>query len=816
MKHRLPDYLCASYYAKANEENMVVYEDIRITMITPRLIRMEQGAFVDDATQCVVCRDFGKVNYSVRKSEAALDICTDFLHIIIETGKEFSNETVQILSLTSPGFLWKYGQKPLVNLGGTTSTLDKVNGSCTLEDGVCSQDGYTFFSDSESARILGDGWFAKRDAGTDVYFFGYGHDYTACVQDYTRLTGGPGLLPSFALGNWWSRYWQYTEEEYISLMDRFQQEDVPISVSIVDMDWHLTAGENRTYHEGWTGYTWNRNLFPDYRRFLRGLADRNLKTALNLHPAQGIRNYEEQYEKFAEAMGVSREERKTIPFNCLSVDFLKTYFEVLLFPYERDGVDFWWIDWQQGNDYRRIVGDSFNEEGLSNITPLWMLNHMHYLASKRNGKRGMIFSRYAGYGSQRYPIGFSGDTVISWASLDFQAYFTSTAANIGYGWWSHDIGGHYGGIRDDELTARWIQLGVFSPIFRLHSTENPFLGREPWNYNRRVEMVIKDFMRLRHCLFPYLYTMNHISAERFLPLVRPMYHMNPEDKDAYTVKNEYWFGTELIVSPITSPADSCTGMGSAETWLPEGVFVDAMTGVVYKGNRTIRMFRPLEQIPAFLKAGGIIPLQAHHMHDNHLGKSNEITLLIAPGANGSFTLYEDDGETLNYLKGEFAETRFTYHENVDHATLIMHPSSGMLSLIPQVRNIKVMLRGVRKNVIMSVKGKQLTVIYDERTHTAEASIGNVSAEIGIEIQISCVDSILNDNSDLYDLCMDRIMRAQCTMEVKNAQWKWLQSKTQPSVPIRLNHEDTGYARMLYLSLCELLLQRNEQSYISGL
>ena len=148
---------------------------------------------------------------------------------------------------------------------------------------------------------------------------------------------------------------------------------------------------------------------------------------------------------------------------------------------EDDGVDFWWLDWQSG-PHSRVAG----------IDPLWMLNHFHFLDSARDGRRPLTFSRYAGPGSHRYPVGFSGDTVISWASLAFQPYFTATASNIGYGWWSHDIGGHMFGGKDDELATRWLQLGVFSPILRLHSSANEFTTKEPWTYAPEARAVMTD------------------------------------------------------------------------------------------------------------------------------------------------------------------------------------------------------------------------------------------------------------------------------------------------------------------------------------
>ena len=320
-----------------------------------------------------------------------------------------------------------------------------------------------------------------------------------------------------------------------------------------------------------------------------------------------MRYWDEQFKAMCQAMGKDPADGR-VYFNCLDPDFLKAYFEVLHFPYEEDGVNFWWMDWQQGPSNAPCAGPDYQPTGLEAITPLWMLNHMHYLAAQRNGDRGMIFSRYSGHGSQRYPIGFSGDTLISWPSLQFQPYFTATASNVGYGWWSHDIGGHMGGNRDDELTARWVQFGVFSPIFRLHSSNSPFTGREPWKYNKRAECVMSDFMRLRHQLFPYLYTMNHRAHADLLPLMRPMYHTHPECSDAYQVPNEYWFGSEMIAAPIVAPADE-SDLAAADVWLPEGVWTDAMTGYIYKGNQRLTVCRPLEEMLRMIRQDGLIAIR---------------------------------------------------------------------------------------------------------------------------------------------------------------------------------------------------------------
>lgn len=190
---------------------------------------------------------------------------------------------------------------------------------------------------------------------------------------------------------------------------------------------------------------------------------------MNVHPADGVRSFEDNYEKLAKEIGHETKDEDPISFDVTSQKFLDGYFDIIHRELEHDGVDFWWVDWQQG-PYSRKEG----------IDPLWVLNHFHFLDNQRDGSRALTFSRYAGPGSHRYPVGFSGDTVVTWASLNFQPEFTSKASNIGYIHWSHDIGGHMDGYKNDELATRWVQLGCFSPILRLHSSNNPFNSKEPW------------------------------------------------------------------------------------------------------------------------------------------------------------------------------------------------------------------------------------------------------------------------------------------------------------------------------------------------
>ena len=212
-------------------------------------------------------------------------------------------------------------------------------------------------------------------------------------------------------------------------MDKFTDKKVPLSVSVIDMDWHKVSEVPSRFGSGWTGYSWNRNLFPNPENFIDELHQRKLKVTLNDHPADGIRAFEDLYPQVAQTLDLNTELEEAAKFDFDNPKFRKAYFEEVHGPLEKEGVDFWWIDWQQG---------AISKSG---VDPLWLLNHYQYQNAQKKHKNNIILSRYAGPGSHRYPLGFSGDSVISWASLDFQPYFTSTASNIGYTWWSHDIGG---------------------------------------------------------------------------------------------------------------------------------------------------------------------------------------------------------------------------------------------------------------------------------------------------------------------------------------------------------------------------------------
>lgn len=663
----------------ATGENVIAGTCYRISVLTEGLIRLEyrkDGCFEDRPTQMAWNRDFKPAGYRLIKTEDGIEIITKRVHIIYNE-QEFSRHglSIQVLgNLSAYHSIWHYSED-IHDLKGTARTLDEVDGKTELESGVLSRFGYSVIDDSRSMILTEDGWVeARKGEGEDLYFFGYGHDYLDCLKDFYYLTGRTPMLPRFALGNWWSRYYKYTEESYLALMDRFEQEAIPFTVAVIDMDWHLVDVDPK-YGSGWTGYTWNREFFPDPERFLQTLHRRGMRTTLNVHPADGVQAYEEMYEDMAKDLGVDWEHEDPVCFNITDPDFLEAYFQYLHHPYEKMGVDFWWIDWQQGGNSR-----------IPGLDPLWMLNHYHFLDSGRDGKRPMTFSRYAGPGSHRYPVGFSGDTITTWDSLEFQPYFTANASNIGYGWWSHDIGGHMRGYKDDEMEARWTQFGVFSPIMRLHSSCSEFNGKEPWRFKKETEAVMGDFLRLRHRLMPYLYTMNFRASCMAEPLIMPMYYKHPEAVEAYEVANQYYFGSEMIVVPVTAPRIGQINEAKVRVWIPEGTCIDFFSHMVYEGGRVMELYRPLETIPVLVKAGGVIPMTDDIGAADVTANPEMLRIRIFGGADGAFTLYEDDNETCNYEQGVCVTTDMKFDWEGEKQSFTIASAVGAVKLIPEKRN----------------------------------------------------------------------------------------------------------------------------------
>ena len=688
----------------ADPKAVVTLDKARFTVLTPQLIRMEwaaDGKFEDHASFVFINRRLPVPKFTQHVNQTGpgqnLIIDTGALKLTYEPKSnkdgKFTADSLHIaFELDGKQVSWKPGQADSENLQGTTRTLDGAFGSKTkepIEPGLVSRAGWTVVDDS--TRPLFDSadfnfaqgekspwpWVMERPPGErqDMYFFGYGHDYRKALGDYVRVAGRIPLPPRFAFGAWWSRYWDYTDQELDELVSGFHENDVPLDVFVIDMGWHISNSQLRATGEtdqsnhglGWSGYSWNKVLFPDPDDFLAKLHSEGLKATLNLHPASGVQPWETAYPAMAKAMGIDPATKKYVPFDITDKKYATNYMNLLHHPLEKQGIDFWWLDWQQEPNTK-----------MAGVTPTWWLNYVHFTDQQREGKRPLLFHRWGGLGNHRYQIGFSGDSFSVWDSLAFQPWFTATAANVGYAYWSHDIGGHMPGAVDPELYTRWVEFGAFSPILRTHTTKNPDSERRIWAYPEPYSAILRSTFQLRYALEPYIYTEARRTYDTGVAFFRPLYYDWPDANEAYESKGEYLFGDQMVVAPVVAPADKTTLLTAEKVWLPKGEWIEWPTGKHFTGPTSIERNFSIDQTPVYLKAGAIVPMQPpmHYTGEKPVDPLIVNVWPLAPGGSTSYSLYEDSGAAVEYQHGVFVRTPINATQNGDTLRVEIGPAQG--------------------------------------------------------------------------------------------------------------------------------------------
>ena len=759
---------------KADAKAVVTSGNARFTVLTPQLIRMEwsaDGQFEDRATLTFVNRETPVPEFKVRESKSKLTITTPALTLTYLKNGKFSDKNLKaVFTLNGKEVVWTPGMENPQNLLGTTRTLDGADGSKLkepMEQGILSRAGWSLIDDSQRHVLTPDGseweeWVEARPEGDrqDLYLFAYGHDYKQALADYALVAGRAPMPPKYTLGYWWSRYWQYSDNEFVDLVNKLKSMDVPIDVLIVDMDWHETWGLRKSnspkdeYGQriGWTGYTWQKELFPSPANFLKWTENEELKVALNLHPASGIQPYEAVYDDFTKEYGWS-EKGKSVPFKIDERKWADAYFKTVLEPMERDGVDFWWLDWQQWKESKYTPG-------LSNT--FW-LNHTFFNHAERQnpGLRPFIYHRWGGLGSHRYPLAFSGDTYATWPMLAYLPYFTATASNVNYGWWGHDIGGHMfhktQKATDPELYTRWLQYGVFTPIFKTHSTKDPRIERCIWCFPDHM-FLMRDAIRLRYTLAPYIYNAARENYDTGVGMCRPMYYDYPESDKAYETPEQFMFGNDILATTITQPVDSITGLAPRTIWFPEGAWFDCATGSMYEGGRTEELHYTLAENPHYAKAGSIIPMNPATVK-NLQQPCDTLVLTFIPGGDGQLRHYEDDGMSQQY-KTNYAVTTVSKKQEGNTVRVRISPREGSFAGASDNRSYELRFPAVFPPKSVKVNGKELAYsrfpkagewTYDGYTLAPVIYTGTTACDAPVEIELAFDDYATAHQADLYGM-----------------------------------------------------------------
>ena len=775
----LPAVVFAADDPKADEKAQVVAGNARFTVLTPQMIRMEwseDGKFEDRATLTFVNRKLEVPQFKVRQSKSKLTITTSNVTLTYIKGAKFSPKNLKAeILVNGEKVVWHYGDVDTLNLMGTTRTLDGADGAKLrkkdpMETGLLSRSGWSIVDDSRRHLLVPvesswKQWVECRPDGdrVDLYLFAYGHEYTKALKDYTRVAGNIPLPPKYVFGYWWSRYWQYSDNELRDLVETMHSLDIPLDVLIVDMDWHETWGmtfKNPKKDEygqkiGWTGYTWKKQLFPSPENFFKWCHAKNLKTSLNLHPASGIQPYEEPYERFTKAYGWEKK-GESVPFKMSEQKWADTYFNTVLAPMEKQGVDFWWLDWQQWKESKYIPG-------LSNT--FWLNHTFHYHMDRNSDERPLIYHRWGGMGSHRYQVGFSGDTYITWASLAFLPWFTATASNVGYGYWGHDIGGHFYHKREEttptnpELFLRWLQYGVFTPIFKTHASKSQYIERRIWQFPDHF-LDMRAAMHLRYALVPYIYGAAREGFDTGVSICRPMYYTYPEHELAYSMKEQFMFGNDLLVAPIVSPIDAATGLASQKVWLPKGDrWFNMSSGKMYEGSdEVVEIYATLSENPYFAKAGAIIPMYPKSVR-NLQSVLNSYLLTFVPGGDGETTIYEDDGKSKNYASA-YATTKVVKRTEGNKVIITIAPRQGSFEGMLPTSTYELRLPANYPPKSVRVDGKEFKYNryaevgewgYDGYTLAPYILVGEVDCAKGCTVEIEFAEGDLAAQDKLYGM-----------------------------------------------------------------
>lgn len=714
----------------SNKESCIIGNKYRITILTPRLARLEytpSGKFIDDPTALVINRTFPKTPYGITESETLIQIDTGIFTITYVKDRNFkagnfgSNLKAVINNTTIE---WQMNSPQVKNLRGINYSIDSIKDKIILDTGLYSLDGYAIVKDNTPILTENDIFIPREEGSKDIYLFMYNKDFDGCLNDYFTLTGYPNLIPRCALGAWWYKNDNYTSKDIISLVDRFNKDNIPISIFLLG--------------DSWRG---NNNYIPsiDLKNVSNYLTQKNIKLGVTINPNLEITKGTNEYNLISNY--TNEEKFKFIP---LSNEKLGIYLNMFINNLEMQGVELYSIDYNNPNDK----------------IDLWKFAHYHHGKIETRGKRGLSLTRNHGIAVHRYPIIWSGKTLVNWTTLNLLPRYNLQGYNVGVSFIAHPIGGYHNGIEEAELYLRYIQFACFSPIFLLASEGGKYYKREPWKWNPIIENDIINFMNLRYKLIPYIYTESYNYHKTGKGIVKPFYYDYPKILDDVQYKNQYFFGQNLFVSPITNKKNIVIDRVMKKIFVPDGIWFNLLDGKQYNGAKYYTNFYRDEDYPVFVKAGSIIPMSYNINEDI----PSTLELNIYPLNDGTYNLYEDDGITNNYKKGMYMITNFSYHYEKDNYTLKISKSEGKNLL--SKRNYLLRFKNTKNIKAVYIEDKSITYncYYDKNDFIIQINnlIVGRDLEVNIKGENVLVSSIRLINEDikeiLYDLAINTSLK----------------------------------------------------------
>jgi Glycosyl hydrolases family 31/Domain of unknown function (DUF5110)/NPCBM-associated, NEW3 domain of alpha-galactosidase/Carbohydrate binding module (family 6)/IPT/TIG domain len=625
---------------------------------------------------------------------------------------------------------------------GTATAVQCTAATPIMHAGLLDKAGWNLLDDTQSAQWTRQGWVEPRPANGDVqdgYLFVFGHDYQRALSELAHLTGPTPLLPESTFGVWYSDFYPYTTADYENtLIPDFRSNHVPLDTLSVDTDW---KSPNQ-----WDGWEWNSALFPDPQSFLDYAKKQGIHVTLNIHSSISTSDPE-----LAEAEAIAGDDLATVSgcnsggscdvWDWSNVAQAESNF-ALQQPYESEGTSFWWLDWCCDNSSVSMAG----------LTPDDWIDHLYAQEMVNKGERGFVLGRIGtsyqnpdvvspaeAWSAHTSAIHFTGDTWGTWNTLALEAQLSADEATIGEPYVSDDIGSFLGpppgGPQDtSDLYARWVQLGAFQPVLRLHSNAG---NRLPWQYPQPSDDIAASFLRLREALVPYTYTLAAQAHQTGLPMTSPLYLDYPGQPGAYDHSEEYLYGPDMLVAPVTTPGN----VASERVWFPPGRWEDWFTGATFTGPSTHTLQVPLDRMSVFVKAGGIVPEQPAM---EHVGARpvDPLTLRVFSGGDGQFTLYQDKGTGLGYEHGQYSDTSIRTVGSSRVSTVKIDPAQGSYPGMPSSRAYALQLVDTSRPTAVLLDGRRLAQVpakgndgwwYDAAARTIDVAVPETSVHQAVTV-----------------------------------------------------------------------------------
>lgn len=613
--------------------------------------------------------------------------------------------------LTPDELLYGLGQHQtgLLNQRGTDLLLMQDNTNISIPF-VLSSDGYGLLWNSASLGRYENHFQPKLALRAEVadaidYYFFYGPEFDRIIASYRTLTGPAPLLPRWAYGFWQSRLQYSTQQEMLDVAAKYRELKIPLDNLVLDFGWMERMGAHQ--------FTSN---FPDPAAMFSKLRDMHVHTMISVWPlyTPPSANFDEMLSRNYFVTGGRAQLPSYYPgsrlFDAFNADGRKTFWRQMKTALFDKGVEAWWLDSSEpldffGEEQGPMLEGAHTTLGggtvYANAYPLLETQAVYEGQRATTDKqRVFILTRSAFLGQQRHAAtSWSGDIAPDFATLRRQIPAGLNFSMSGLPYWTTDIGGFQGGDPNDptdqEVYVRWFQYGAFCPIFRTHGARK---ANELWSYGPRAQQILTNYDNLRYRLLPYIYSLAwKVTSEGYTPM-RALVMDFPSDRNALDVLDQFLFGPALLVNPVTH-----AGATSRSVYMPAGgTWYDFWTGAVLKGGQTVTAAAPLETMPLYVRAGSILPMGPELQYTSET-PADPIELRIYRGVDGTFDLYEDEGDGYGYEKGVHATISIIWNDSSQ--TLSIGARRGSFPGMLKERTFNVVLvgkdHGVGENPVTS-------------------------------------------------------------------------------------------------------------------